>query len=414
MSRKKLIGPFRQVLTMDHLPLKGALSDDHLEVLRDAGILMQDGIIISILPFHQYLTNEPECDIEIEYLDGDYTLIPGLIDAHTHICFAGSRAMDHAMKLSGKSYLEIAALGGGINNTVSKTREAGFDELLDLTRERAIVALKNGVTTLEVKSGYGLDIQNELKMLRVIKALDQQLDMTFVSTCLAAHTVPSDFARTPESYLRWILNELLPIVRKENLSNRVDIFVEKSAFGRNESDVYLQAVKELGFDITVHADQFTTGGSELALKWNASSADHLEASTSKEIELLAQGDTVAVCLPGASIGLGEPFAPARKLLDAGAMVAIASDWNPGTAPMGDLLLQASVFAAYEKLTTAEVFAGITFRAAKALNMPDKGILKSGNQADFIAFPTADYREILYHQGMMKPEMVWVKGNRIHA
>jgi len=413
MSRKKLIGPFRQVLTMDHLPLKGALADDCLEVLHDVGISMENGKIISILPFNQYLTNEPECGIEIEYLEGDYTLIPGLIDAHTHICFAGSRAMDHAMKLSGKSYLEIAALGGGINTTVAKTREAGFDELLELTRQRAMIALKNGITTIEIKSGYGLDIENELKMLKVIKALDQQLDMTFVSTCLAAHTVPSDFTGTPEDYLRWMLKELLPVVRRENLSNRIDIFVEKSAFGRNESDAYLQAVKNSGFDITVHADQFTTGGSELAVKWNALSADHLEASTSKEIELLAKSDTVAVCLPGASIGLGEPFAPARKLLDAGAAVAVASDWNPGSAPMGDLLLQASVLATYEKLTTAEVFAGLTFRAAKALNLSDRGALRPGNQADFIAFPTADYREILYHQGMMKPEKVWVNGNIVN-
>ena len=149
------------------------------------------------------------------------------------------------------------------------------------------------------------------------------------------------------------------------------------------------------------------------MKWNALSADHLEASTSKEIELLAKSDTVAVCLPGASIGLGEPFAPARKLLDAGAAVAVASDWNPGSAPMGDLLLQASVLATYEKLTTAEVFAGLTFRAAKALNLSDRGALRPGNQADFIAFPTADYREILYHQGMMKPEKVWVNGNIVN-
>lgn len=168
----------------------------------------------------------------------------------------------------------------------------------------------------------------------------------------------------------------------------------------------------MGFDITVHADQFSTGGSEVAVNVGAVSADHLEASGEEEIKRLAASETVAVALPGASLGLGMGFAPARKLLNAGACLAIASDWNPGSAPMGDLLLQASVLSAYEKLTTAETFAGLTFRAAKALNLYDRGILEKGKLADMQAYPCTDYREILYHQGKLKPIKVYKKGEAI--
>jgi imidazolonepropionase len=166
--------------------------------------------------------------------------------------------------------------------------------------------------------------------------------------------------------------------------------------------IYLKKAKEMGFEVTVHADQFTTGGSEVAVKIGAISADHLEASGEREIKLLANSDTVAVTLPGASLGLGMQYVPARKLLDAGACLAIASDWNPGSAPMGDLLMQAAVMSAAEKLSTAEVFAGLTFRAAKALNLSDRGILAAGMKADMQAYPCGDYREILYHQGRLKP------------
>ena len=177
-------------------------------------------------------------------------------------------------------------------------------------------------------------------------------------------------------------------------------------------DEALQAAKKFGFDITIHADQFTTSGSEVAVQIGAISADHLEASGDKEIELVAQSNTIAVALPGASVGLGCPFAPARKILDKGGALAIASDWNPGSAPMGDLVCQASILATFEKLTTAEVFAGITFRAAAALNLFDRGRLIAGNKADFILYPSTDYRDILYYQGSLRPSQVWKSGKLV--
>jgi imidazolonepropionase len=176
----------------------------------------------------------------------------------------------------------------------------------------------------------------------------------------------------------------------------------------------LQSAKELGFDITIHADQFTTGGSEVALQYGAISADHLEASEDKEIEALANSNTIAVALPGASVGLGCAFAPARKIIDKGGALAIASDWNPGSAPMGDLVCQASILATFEKLTTAEVLAGITFRAAAALNLFDRGRIIAGNKADFILYSTTDYRDILYYQGSLRPSKIWKSGKLVSA
>ena len=223
---------------------------------------------------------------------------------------------------------------------------------------------------------------------------------------------PRDFLGSNSEYLELIIQELFPVMKKEKLTNRIDAFIEKSAFSPEEIKPFFQRAKEIGFYLTVHADQFSVGGSIVAVEFEARSADHLEASGDSEIQALAKSTTNAVALPGASLGLGCAFTPARKLLDQGGALAIASDWNPGSAPMGDLLAQASILATFEKLSTAEVLAGITFRAAAALGLSDRGKLSPGQQADFILFPTSDYREILYHQGKMKPVEVWRSGSQV--
>ncbi|MGZ3945307.1 MAG: imidazolonepropionase [Mucilaginibacter sp.] len=399
-----LIGPFTQVLPLTGLPLKGAIADDQLQVITNGGVLLDNGLIVAIGDFESLRKDHPKA--AIEEINGDHVLLPGFIDCHTHICFAGDRSKDYAMRIAGKTYLEIAKAGGGIWDSVTQTREASESELVKLLIQRADRHLKNGVTTIEVKSGYGLNTEEELKQLKAIRSASKDSIATLVPTCLAAHIKPKDFAGPELAYLVYLLNDLLPKIKQEGLANRVDIFIEDSAFSAPDAIHYLNAAKQMGFDITVHADQFTTGGSEVAVQVGALSADHLEASTEKEIKLLAASDTVAVALPGASLGLGMDFAPARKLLDAGASLAIASDWNPGSAPMGDLLMQASILSAYEKLTTAETFAGLTYRAAKALNLHDRGTLENGKLADMQAYPCKDYREILYHQGKLKPAKAW--------
>ena len=401
---KKLIGPFTQILPLSGLSLKGALNDGQLLIIPQGGVLVEDGLIVEVDDFEKL--RKAHCEAEIEEITEGQVLLPGFIDCHTHLCFAGDRSKDYALRIAGKSYLEIAKAGGGIWDSVTQTRQASKEQLVELLLQRISRHANDGVTTIEIKSGYGLKVEEELKQLCAIKLAAASSTVDLITTCLAAHLPPKDFYGPASEYLEHVLNDLLPKVKKENLANRVDIFVEESAFNPVNATCYLRVAKQMGFDVTVHADQFTTGGSEVAINVDAVSADHLEASGEKEIKLLAASETVAVALPGASIGLGMDFAPARKLLNAGASLAIASDWNPGSAPMGDLLMQASVLSTYEKLTTTEVFAGLTFRAAKALNLHDRGSLEKGKLADMQAYICNDYREILYHQGKLKPGKVW--------
>jgi len=382
------------------MPLKGALKDEQLQVITSGGLLVENGLIRAVGDFEQLRKEYPAA--EIKETEGDNVLLPGFVDCHTHICFAGSRAKDYAMRIQGKTYLEIAKAGGGIWDSVTQTRMADEETLTQLLLKRIERHLSEGVTTIEVKSGYGLSVEQELKQLRAIKAASSKTNASIIATCLAAHMVPKDFNGNQTEYLMHVLNDLLPVVKKENLASRVDIFIEESAFDVEGATIYLNKAKQMGFDVTVHADQFTTGGSRAAVDTGAVSADHLEASGDAEIKLLANSNTVAVTLPGASLGLGMQYAPARRLLDAGASLAIASDWNPGSAPMGDLLMQAAVMSAAEKLNTSEVFAGLTYRAATALNLTDRGTLAPGKRADIQAYPVNDYREILYQQGKLKP------------
>lgn len=403
----KLIGPFKQVLTLANLPLRGKLSDEQLEIIPDGGILINNDKIEKVGNF-EILKSENH-NIEIETVEGEQIVLPAFVDSHTHICFGGNRANDFAMRNAGKTYLEIAESGGGIWSSVQHTRNASEEELLKTLLERIDFLISLGITTIEVKSGYGLDAENELKMLRIIKKAQEQTKATLVPTCLSAHLKPRDFKGINEEYLHYIVTEILPKVKEEDLAKRVDIFIEKSAFQPEESKKFLLKAKELGFEITVHADQFTPGSSRIAVEVGAKSADHLEATIDDDIEFIAKSDTVATALPGASLGLGEKFTPARKLLDAGAIVAIASDWNPGSAPMGNLITQASILATFEKLTTAEVLAGMSFRSAFALGLEDRGRLTEGQKADFVTFKTNNFQNVLYNQGSLEAENVYIDG-----
>ena len=406
----KIIGPFAQIVTLNDLPLRGKLTDEQLEILIHNAILVDQGRIKKIGNWEQLTTDYPQA--EVLKLNGDKVVLPGVVDCHTHICFAGNRANDFAMRNAGKTYLEIAEAGGGIWSSVQHTRNASEEELLTLLLTRIKKLEKQGVTTIEIKSGYGLNEDAELKMLRAIKKAQLLCRATLVSTCLSAHLKPRDFEGSSQEYLDFILKEILPQVQAEKLAQRVDIFIEKSAFLPDESKLFLEKAKALGFQITVHADQFTPGSSRIAVEVGALSADHLEASSDEDIVYLSQSDTVAVALPGASLGLGEPMTPARKILDNNGILAIASDWNPGSAPMGNLICQASILATYEKLSSAEVWAALTFRAAHALQLSDRGRLSIGMKADFIVYDTDNFQNILYQQGEMKPDMVFIDGELI--
>ncbi|WP_298734079.1 imidazolonepropionase [uncultured Chitinophaga sp.] len=402
-----LIGPFSQILPMSGLPLKGPLQDEQLPVITQGGIVVTDGVITDMGRFAALRLQYPQS--EVHFIDKPMVLLPGFIDCHTHICYDGTRNRDYAMRVAGKSYLEIARAGGGIWDSVLKTRMADDVTLAENTVARANRHLKEGVTTIEVKSGYGLDMVSEMKMLQAIQSASLHTQATLIPTCLAAHMLPKDFPGTETEYLNRVLAELLPVVQAEQLAARVDIFIEETAFTPQAARSFLDKAIAMGFAATVHADQFSTGGSEVAVAAGALSADHLEASTDKEITQLAHSGTAAVVLPGASLGLGMPFAPARRLLDEGASLVIASDWNPGSAPMGDLLLQAAVLSAAQKLSVAETLAALTVRAAPVLQLRQTGELGLHYAADMQAYPSGDYRDLLYYQGKMKPAMVWKKG-----
>ncbi|WP_418121742.1 imidazolonepropionase [Chryseobacterium sp. PTM-20240506] len=405
----KLIGPFKQIITLANLSLRGKLSDQQLEIIGDGGILIEGETIQKVGNFEELRSEYP--NVTIEEVEGEQIVLPAFIDSHTHICFGGNRANDFAMRNAGKTYLEIAESGGGIWSSVQHTRNASEEELLKTLSERINFLISLGITTIEVKSGYGLDVENELKMLRIIKKAQTLTKATLIPTCLSAHLKPKDFEGDNKSYLDFIIAEILPKVKEEGLAKRVDIFIEKSAFQPEESKDFLLRTKELGFEITVHADQFTPGSSRIAVEVGAQSADHLEATIDDDIMFLAHSNTVATALPGASLGLGEKFTPARKLLDAGAILAIASDWNPGSAPMGNLITQASILATYEKLTTAEVLAGITFRSAYALGLEDRGRLEKGLKADFVTFKTDNFQNVLYNQGSLTAENIYINGEK---
>lgn len=403
----KLIGPFKQLVTMAELPERGALSDHQLQIIPNGGVLVAKGHFQVVGDFEQLKAEANPSSVE--FMDQDLVAFPGMIDAHTHICWAGSRAEDYAARLAGQSYQEMADRGGGIWSTVAQTRAASLDQLTALTNQRSQALLKQGITTIEVKSGYGLSVEHELKILQAIAGANTLAVSDLIPTCLAAHMKPHDFEGSGTDYLSHLVHHLLPKVFKTDLSRRIDIFVEKSAFPASDAKKYLLKAKAMGFDLVIHGNQFSSGGVQLANEVEALSIDHLETMTSDDIQELARGNTIPVVLPGASIGLGEPYAPARQLLDAGTSLVIASDWNPGSAPMGNLLVQAAILGVAQKLTMAETWAALTIRAARALKLNDRGCIQRGHLADLIAFPTHDYQEVLYHQGQMLPEKIWKNG-----
>jgi imidazolonepropionase len=371
---KKIITGFSQLLPMRNLPAKGAINDSELEIIQGGAIVIEGGAIVAIGHFSEIHKKYP--NYFVEEVTQKSVAIPGFIDCHTHICFAGSRKNDYAMRLSGKTYLEIAASGGGINSSVANTRAASIEELQSLTLARINRHLQDGVTTIEIKSGYGLNVDDELKILRAINLASQQTAANIVPTWLAAHIKPKDFSGTNREYLENILENLLPKVISENLSKRLDIFVEEGAFTVDEAEFYLSSAKKMGFEITIHADQFSRGAAALAARIGTLSADHMEVSGDEEI------------------------------------AAIASDWNPGSAPMGDLLVQAAIFGACQKLSIAETLAALTFRAAAALNLGDVGSLNVGKFCDLQLYPFDDYRDIFYNQGRVKPFAVYKNGQKI--
>lgn len=326
------------------------------------------------------------------------TVVPGLVDCHTHLAFGGWRADEFTRRLEGATYLEIARAGGGILRTVRLTREAG--EALLYQRARGVVRemISLGVTTIECKSGYGLDREHELKLLRVYRRLSESEPVRIVPTFLGAHVVPPEYRERREAYVALLVEELIPAIAAERLAACCDAFVEDSAFSVDEARRILLAGRAAGLAPRLHADQLTSsGGAELAAEVGALSADHLEQVSDAGIAAMARQGVVAVSLPLASLYLGQPPMPARRLIDAGVAVAVATDFNPGSAPSYHLPLAMTLACTLQRMTPAEALKGATLHAAKALGLEQRvGSLERGKAADFALIDAPDVDHWLYH------------------
>jgi imidazolonepropionase len=343
-------------------------------------------------------------------------VVPGLIDSHTHLIFAGSRENEFEQRIQGLSYLEIAERGGGILSTVEATRKASFDELFLLGKKRLDRMLSKGVTTLEAKSGYGLSLQDELKILKVMKALQENHPIEIVPTFLGAHTVPREFRDARTRYIDLLNKEMIPKVAQERLAEFCDVFCEEKAFTVEESKKILETGKQYGLKPKIHADQLSPGGgAELAAEVGAFSADHLEYVSQEGIKKMAEKGVTAVLLPGASFFLSmKKYPPARDMIEQGVPVSLATDLNPGSSMTESLSLMMTMGCTMFKMTPKEVIQATTVHAARSIGREKEiGSLEVGKQADILLLDIPNYRYLPYHFGVDHVEKVIKKGKIIY-
>ncbi len=345
------------------------------------------------------------------------TVLPGFIDSHTHAVFAGSRDDEYEMRISGMPYMEIASKGGGITSTVMAVRKASEENLFTLALDRVNSMVKHGTTTLEIKSGYGLTLEDELKMLRVIKRLDESADIDIVPTFLGAHEFPPEYRERRDSYVDLVIKDMIPAVSEENLAEFCDVFCEEGVFTAEQTRKILMAAKDAGMKLTLHADEFAhSWGAEIAAELGALSASHLGHASREGLEAMKNAGTIAILLPGTGFGLGKvEFANARELMDMGLEVALATDFNPGSSMLHSLPIVTSIACSFMKMTPAEAVRAITLTAAKALAREDEvGSIEPGKQADIVIISSPSYRYVPYFVGGDIVERVIKKGKVIHT
>jgi imidazolonepropionase len=387
-----------------------------LGIIPDAAVLVRGETIEAVGSMADLESRFPD---ESRLDAGGMAVLPGLVDPHTHLVWAGDRAAEFEMRLQGKTYMEILAAGGGILSTVKATRSASLEQLKDQTRKRAESMLAHGTTTAEVKTGYGLDIETEQKQLRVILDLDMEGPLEMAPTYLGAHAIAPEFKDDPDGYTRFICRKGLPSTLewwKTHAANRpppyVDAFCEKGAFDLEQSRAILSEAQRLGFPIKLHADEFENlGGASLAAELGAVSADHLVKTSPEDIRRMAASGTVAVSLPCTPFGLAEQeYTPVRQILDANGLLALATDTNPGTAWCENMQFAIALACRYLKMTPARAIAAATINAAAAIQRQDRiGSIEPGKQADLIILATTDYRHLGYRFGTNLVSTVIKKG-----
>ena len=381
-----------------------------LSIVHDGVMLVRGGRIAAVGPRAEI---EPLAGQDTQVVDaGGRVVMPGFVDAHTHLIFAGNRADEFEMRCAGMTYQQIAERGGGIRSTVRKTRAATEEELIAIGRKHARWFLQGGTTTVEAKSGYGLTLDDELKILRAIRAVTQSTPLRCVPTFLGAHEIPEEYKGRPDAYVDLVVNEMLPAVAKESLAEFCDVFCEDKVFTVKQAESVLAAAKQLGLGLRVHADQFTSSGAvELAASFGAKTADHLEQTTSNSIAAMKQEGVQPVLLPGSVYAIGsQKYAPARAMIDSGLPVVIATDFNPGSSPTASMTMILSLACTQMKMTPAEAVTAATINAAYSLNLGHEvGSLEAGKVADFVIHDAEDYRELAYFFGSHRAHKVFAAG-----
>jgi imidazolonepropionase len=381
-----------------------------LAIIEDGAMLVRDGRIAGVGARSEI---EPLIGSDAEIINArGRVVMPGFVDAHTHPVFGGNRAGEYEQRASGVTYQEIAASGGGIQATVNKTRAAGLDGLIEAGARYAEWFLRGGTTTVEAKSGYGLSVEDELKILRAIRQLDQEIPLRYIPTFLGAHSVPTEYRSRRADYISLLIEEMLPRVASERLAEYCDVFCEERVFTTDESWRILSAARAYGLDLRIHADQLSlSGGALLAARLKAATADHLEHTDRNGINALKSAGVQPVLLPASVYALGSTRYPAaREMIDAGLAVVLATDFNPGSSPTTSMQMVLNLASTQMRLTPAEALTAATINAAHSLGRGDQlGSLEAGKRADFVIYDCADYREVSYFFGVEHAREVYVDG-----
>ena len=377
--------------------------------INDACVFIKDGVIA----FAGEKSKAPKKVDEIIDADG-CCVTPGLIDAHTHPVFSKTREDEFVMRIMGKTYMEIASEGGGIMSSVRHLRETSKGDLKEITRKHLDDFLSNGTTTIEAKSGYGLNLDDEIKSLEILKELNEEHAIEIIPTFLGAHTIPAEYKNNREEFIRIVIDEMLPKVANRHLAKYCDIFCEKGVFTVGESKRILMRAKELGMGIRIHSDEFEAiGGTELAGELKAVSADHLTAITDSGIKALKENGVIPILLPATSFFLGHGhYAPARKMIDEGLPIAIATDFNPGSSMTNSLQMAMTIACINMKLLPEEALCACTVNAAWSLGLPNElGSIEEGKRADLVIWDTPNFRQVVYHFGVNHANTVIKAGRK---
>jgi imidazolonepropionase len=411
-----LINNANEIITLKHSVAgprtKKAMSE--LAIVTGASVLLEDGRIAIIAPLHEIELEYPHLIEQAEVIDATGKIVmPGLVDCHTHLVHGGTREHELNMRLTGKTYMEIMNAGGGIHYTTTKTREASFEELYDKTYAHLNDFLRYGVTTIEAKSGYGLDWHNERKQLEVAKALNEKHPVDLVSTFMGAHAVPNEYKGQEEEFVDLIIHYMLPKVAEFGLAEFNDVFCEHGVFTPEQSRRILEAGKVLGLTPKIHADEIEPyDGAELAAEVGAISAEHLLVASDKGIEAMAQAGIIAVLLPGTAFFLRAPFARGRLMVDSGVPVAISTDFNPGSSPTISLPFVQNLACMNMGMTMEEVLCATTINAAYAINRGHEiGSLEKGKKADVLILNVPNYKQLQYFYGMNHTDTV-IKAGKV--